>query len=348
MGCGYWGPNLIRNFLSLKGCEVAKICDTSIERLNRMQEIYPDIETTTDFDAILADKDLSAVAIATPVNTHFGLAKKSLMAGKHTFLEKPMASSADQCRELINIAERRHLTLMVGHTFIYSAPVRYIKQIVESGELGDVLYISSQRLNLGLFQKDINVTWDLAPHDISIVLYLLNRLPSTVNCQGRSHVHPTVEDVTNMTLGFDNGAMALIHNSWLDPHKVRKMTIVGSKRMVVYDDNKPLEKLRIYDRRVNSPPHYETYAEFHYSYHYGDISIPYLKQAEPLKDQCSHFLYCIRNKTTPETSGQMGLQVVDILEAASASLKNDGSKVFVQTVRDRTIGTLDTCGSKAV
>jgi predicted dehydrogenase len=240
-----------------------------------------------------------------------------------------MATSSADCEELVSLAAKNNLTLMVGHTFIYSTPVRKIKEIVDSGEIGDVQYISSRRLNLGLFQKDINVTWDLAPHDIAIILYLIGRPPASVNCQGKAHVNLSIEDVTNMSLNFDNGGFAIIHSSWLDPNKVREMVIVGSKRMIVYNDNEPLEKIKIYDKRVEAPPHYDTFAEFHYSYHYGDAHIPYLKQVEPLKVEAQHFLDCIRNGKKPETSGLDGLRVVQILEAASRSLKNDGAKVEI-------------------
>ncbi len=189
-----------------------------------------------------------------------------------------MTQTSEQCDELIQIAAKKKLTLMVGHTFIYSAPVRRIKEIIESGEIGEVQYISSRRLNLGLFQKDINVAWDLAPHDISIILYLLGKPPVSVNCQGKAHINKDIEDVTNMSLDFDNGGFATIHSSWLDPNKVREMIIVGSKQMIVYDDNEPLEKIKIYDKRVETPPHYDTFAEFQYSYHYGDMYAPYIKQ----------------------------------------------------------------------
>jgi len=338
VGCGYWGPNLVRNFVSLPECRVKVLCDQNHERLAHMQRLYPDVETTTDYDDVVCDRNIDAVIVATPVHLHYPFAKKSLMAGKHTFIEKPMASSAAQCADLVEIAESRQLTLMVGHTFIYSAAVRAIKEIIDSGYLGDVLYISSQRLNLGLFQKDINVAWDLAPHDISIILYLLNQKPTYVNCQGKAHMRAAVEDVTNMSLSFPNGGMAIIHSSWLDPNKVRNMTIVGSKAMIIYDDNEPLEKIKIYDKRVEVPPHYDTYAEFHYSYHYGDMRAPYLKQVEPLKVQSQHFLSSINTGSKPETSGWDGWQVVQILEKATESLKNSGAKVVIEELSIPQVG----------
>jgi predicted dehydrogenase len=249
------------------------------------------------------------------------------------FIEKPMALSSQECSELVELAENRNLVLMVGHTFIYSPTVRKIKEIIDHGDLGEIQYIGSRRLNLGLFQTDINVTWDLAPHDISIILYILDKVPTGVNCQGKSHVTTGVEDVINMTLSFSNGVFALIHNSWLDPNKVREMTFVGRRRMLVYDDMQPLEKIRIYDKRVETPPHYDTFAEFQFSYHYGDMYCPYVKQTETLRVECQHFLDCVRNGAQPDSNGHEGLKVVQILEAANKSLKNGGGRVPVENGR---------------
>ena len=335
VGCGYWGPNLIRNFRSLPGCCVKLACDTDQKRLAYISQNYPEITTTTDYKKLVDDKEIDAICVATPVWTHFELAKKSLEAGKHTFIEKPMASSVSQCRELVELADRQNLVLMTGHTFIYSAPVRKIKEIIKAGDIGKILYISSQRMNLGLFQTDINTAWDLAPHDISIILYILEMPVTAVNCQGRAHINSGIEDVTNMSLMFSNGEFATIQNSWIDPNKVRRMTFVGSKRMILYDDNEPLEKIKIYDKRVEVPPHYDTFAEFHYSYHYGDMYIPYLKQMEPLKVECQHFLECIITGQEPNSSGSDGLHVVEVLEAASESLKRDGAKVYISEIAQR-------------
>ena len=328
-GCGYWGPNLVRNFNFLSECNVKKICDLDPKRLEHLKSLYPTVETSSEFDDVIKDKDIEAIVIAVPVRFHFEMAKKSLEAGKHTFVEKPMAFSVAECKELIEISEKKKLTLMVGHTFIYSTPVRKIKEIIDAGELGQLQYISSRRLNLGLFQKDINVVWDLAPHDISIILYIINEKIESVNCQGKAHVNPEIEDVTNMTLNFANGGFAAIQSSWLDPNKIREMTFVGSKKMLVYDDIEPNEKIKIYDKHVEVPPHYDTFAEFQYSYHYGDMYAPYLKMVEPLKVECQHFLDCIENGIKPLSSGKEGLEVVQILEAASQSLKNGGAKVVI-------------------
>ena len=335
IGCGYWGPNLIRNFSFLTESRVKIACDLRRERLANVQKIYPEVETTTDVKHVVNEKDVDAIVIATNVDSHFELAKKSLLAGKHTFIEKPMASSTEHCRELVELAAHKKLTLMVGHTFIYSSPVRAIKRIIDSGEIGEIYYVSSRRLNLGLFQKDINVTWDLAPHDISIILYLMKEPPVSLNCQGKAHVCPGIEDVTNISLNFSNGGFATVHNSWLDPNKVREMKIVGSKKMIVYDDMEPLEKIKIYDKRVEAPPYYDTFAEFQYAYHYGDMYSPFLKQVEPLKVECQHFLDCIKTGAEPETSGLEGLRVVEILEAALQSLEKGGARVEINGLKKK-------------
>jgi predicted dehydrogenase len=327
VGCGYWGPNLIRNFSSLSDCTVKWLCDVNPDRLAYMKKLYHHVKTTVTLEDLVNNNDVDAVAIATPVRFHFEMAKAALLAGKHTFIEKPMATSTQECKELIDLAQKQSLTLMVGHTYIYSSCVRKIKNIVDDGDLGEIQYISSRRLNLGLFQKDINVAWDLAPHDLTIVLYVLGKTPTGVNCQGKAHVTEEIEDVTNMTLTFSNGAIALIQSSWLDPNKIRQMTFVGRRRMLIYDDTEPLEKIKIYDKRVETPPHYDTFAEFQYAYHYGDMYCPYIKQDEPLKIECQHFLDCINFGKEPISSGLDGLNVVQILEAASKSLKNGGTMV---------------------
>jgi len=327
VGCGYWGPNLIRNFRMLRGCHLKTICDASEARLSHLKNLYPDVEAVTDYCSLLQDNGLKAVVVATPVKYHYSIAKASLLAGKHTFIEKPMASSSAECEELIEIAERNGLVLMVGHTFLYSSPVRKIVEIVRDGDIGDIRYINARRLNLGLFQKDINVAWDLAPHDISIILHVLDEFPVSVNCQGNAHVTQGIEDVTNMSLVFRNKRFATVQSSWLEPRKVREMTIVGTRRMIVYDDVQTLEKVRIYDVRVDRPPHYDTFADFHYSYHYGDSYIPKINQEEPLKTECQHFLDCIEKGMTPITGGRQGLGLVKILEASSLSLKLNGAPV---------------------
>lgn len=327
IGCGYWGPNLVRNLRSMPECHLRRICDISAQRLAHLQSLYSDLKTETNFERMLDDRELDAVVIATPVNQHFKMARASLLAGKHTLIEKPMARSSAECEELIEIAHRKGLVLMVGHTFLYSAAVRKIKEIVDHHDLGEIRYISARRLNLGLFQKDINVTWDLAPHDISIILYIMEEMPHSINCRGAAHITPGIEDVTSMSLHFSKERSAIIQSSWLDPRKIRDMTIVGSERMIVYDDIAFQEKIKVFDARVERPPHYDTFAEFHYAYHYGDMYCPHIKQDEPLKSECQHFVDSIRQGTVPLTNGENGLDVVRILESASASAKQNGNSV---------------------
>ena len=332
VGCGYWGPNLIRNFRSLSQCEMKLMCDQRDERLNRLGELYPEIGREKDFNHMLNGAGLDAVAIATPVSLHYPMAKASLLAGKHTFVEKPLARSSAQAEELVELAQLQGLTLMSGHTFLYSTAVRKIKELIQTEAFGQLRYVSSYRANLGLFQKDINVAWDLAPHDLSIILHFMDQTPNAVNCLGSAHVAQGIEDVTNMSLSFDDGRFAIIQNSWLSPKKVREMTIVGSKRMIVYDDVEPLEKIKIYEARVEAPPHYDTFAEWQYAYHNGDRFVPHLKQEEPLKVQCQHFLDAIQQGTRPLSDGRKGLELVRILEAASQSLRQQGASVRLTRV----------------
>lgn len=333
VGCGYWGPNLVRNFRKIPNCSVKAICDLNHERLAHLQSLYPEVQTLTDFDRFLWETSPDAVAIATPVNQHYVLAKACLLAGKHTFIEKPMASSSAECEELIEIARQKGLILMVGHTYLYSSPVKKIVDLVESGDIGEIRYMNCRRLNLGLFQKDINVAWDLAPHDISIILHVFGERPLSVNCSGNAHVTTGIEDVTNMSLSFNKKRFATIQSSWLEPRKVREMTIVGTRRMIVYDDLETLEKIRVYDVRVERPPHYDSFAEFQYSYHYGDSYIPHLHQEEPLRTLAQHFVTCIATGTKPATSGEEGLELVKILEASSASLRASGAPISLSTPR---------------
>jgi predicted dehydrogenase len=332
IGCGYWGPNLVRNFRSLPNCEMAMVCDANAGRLRHMKSLYPDLEVCDSHLHAINGAGLDAVVVATPVRHHFSIARDSLMAGKHTMIEKPMAASLAECEELIQIAESKNLILMVGHTFLYAPPIRKIKDIVDWGDIGEIQYVASRRLNLGLFQKDINVTWDLAPHDLSIILHIMGEAPESVSCSGTAHVTPGIEDVTVMYLTFSKKRCAIVHNSWLDPRKVREMTIVGTRRMIVYDDLATLEKIKIFDARVETPPHYDTFAEFQYAYHYGDVYAPHLKQEEPLKVECAHFVECIQQGRQPLTSGRHGAELVRILEAARESLRRGGERVALASV----------------
>jgi predicted dehydrogenase len=254
------------------------------------------------------------------------MAKRCLEHGKHVLIEKPMAASSNECLELINLAKKNQKVLMTGHTFEYTAAVNKAKELIANGELGEIYYVSCVRVNLGLFQPDINVIWDLAPHDLSIILYVLQDFPVSVSSQGKAHFRKNIEDVATVTLNFANGTIAFIHNSWLDPDKIRKITIVGSKKMLVYDDISQNEKIKIYDKGVEAPPYYDTFAEFHFSYRYGDIYSPRLKEYEPLRFECEHFLECIRSNKAPRSDGYSGLRVVSILEATTKSLQDNGSQ----------------------
>jgi predicted dehydrogenase len=327
VGCGYWGPNFVRNFNLLADCDLKMVCDKSKGRLARLKSLYPKVASATDYDRMLQGVNLDAVVIATSVKSHYPMAKASLLAGKHTFIEKPMTGATDHGEELIDIAQQKGLVLMAGHTFLYSPVVRKVQEIIARGDIGEVRYICARRLNLGIFQKDINVAWDLAPHDISIILSILGELPIAVNCRGSSHITPGVEDETTMCLTFKNEKTAMIHSSWLDPRKVQEITVVGSKQMIVYDDIAPLEKIRIYNTRIARAPQNDTFDEFQFAYPDGDMYAPFVKQEEPLKTECQHFLDCIKNGTTPLTDGRQGLELVRILEASSASLKNGGAPV---------------------
>jgi len=330
IGCGYWGPNLIRNFIQLNETNMIRVADLEEDRLKRIKDLYPSVDTTKDYKDIVTDPKIDIVAVATPVKSHYRLASEALLAQKHVFVEKPLTASVDEAEKLIELADTYKRKLMVGHTFLYTAPVQKMKKIIESGELGEIYYINSQRLNLGLFQQDINVIWDLAPHDISIVLYLLGKEPHSVSATGESHINPAVEDIAIVSMRFSNGLIAFIESSWLDPDKIRRMTVVGSKKMLVYDDVQPTEKIRIYDKGVEKPRYYDNYGEFPYTYKYGDIIIPKLDGAEPLRTELSHLVECIKDDTTPLTDGNNGLQVVKVLESAQKSLEKGNNQVRVQ------------------
>jgi predicted dehydrogenase len=331
IGCGYWGPNLVRNFMQMGMTNVSTIAELDSRRRAHVKELFPTISTTGDYRRIIEDSTIDIVAVATPVQTHFKFAAEALTAGKHVFVEKPMAASSAEARELIELANRHEVKLMVGHTFLYTSAVRKMKEIIDSGELGEIYYINSQRLNLGLIQQDINVIWDLAPHDLSIILHLLGGWPLAVSAAGAAHISPRGEDVATMSLFFENDIIAFVQASWLDPDKIRRMTVVGSKKMMVYDDLQPAEKIRIYNKCVEKPTYYDTYAEFPYAYKYGDIVIPMLAGGEPIRTELEHFVECIEKDQDVLTDGRNGLQVVRLLEAANESLKNDGARVSVSS-----------------
>lgn len=330
IGAGYWGPNLIRNFMLINDVEVCCVADFDKARLQHMKKLYSGIEVTTDYRDLIENTSIDAVAVATPVRTHYRLAAEALEAKKHVFVEKPLASSSQECEELIELSVRHRRRLMVGHTFVYTSAVQKIREIIDSGQLGELYYINSQRLNLGLFQKDINVIWDLAPHDISILLHLLGEDPVAVSAVGMSHINPAIEDVATITLYFAGRVIAFIQSSWLDPDKIRRMTFVGSRKMMVYDDIEPTSKIRIYDKSVEKPTYYDNFAEFAYSYKYGDITIPQLKGGEPIRNELEHFVDCVLNDTPCKSDGHAGLKVVKILEATMESLAAGGRQVPIR------------------
>lgn len=337
VGCGYWGPNLIRNFANLRECRLWSVCDRDEARLSVISGRHPGVETHTSFEIFLSDDELDAVVVAVPVRFHFDLARRSLEAGKHVFIEKPMAASVEECEKLIQLANEKGLTLMVGHTFLYSPVIRKIKEIVDSGEIGRIQYISCRRLNLGLYQDDINVAWDLAPHDLSIILHLIESRPVEVNCRGKTNCTTTgkgckqrrncrsnIPDVSNMTLVFEDGCFATVHNSWVDPRKVRDMAIIGDRKMIVYDELQEFEKIKIYDKRVDPQVLPD---ESRIAYHYGDMWTPYVPPVEPLSIECAHFIECIATGNTPLTDGVAGRELVEILTLASESMYSSGNNM---------------------
>jgi predicted dehydrogenase len=330
VGLGYWGPNWVRNFQATGTCEKVVACDSDEGRRDRVKRLYPSVSIVPNFDDLIADPSIEAVVVATPVRTHYALAKRCLEAGKSVLVEKPMAMSSRESSDLIRLARKGGLVLMVGHTFEYSESVLKIRDLVENDELGEVFYVSATRTNLGLIQQDINVVWDLAPHDLSIIFAILGHAPESVACHGRCHYNPGIEDVALLTLNFSNNVVAFVHVSWLDPNKTRRITVVGSRKMLVYDDTSPLEPLKIYDKGVTVQAQYETFGEFHFAYRYGDILIPRVAQTEPLKTEAQHFIDSILTGTRPRSDGTSGLRVVSVLEAASTSMQMGGNMVAVK------------------
>lgn len=329
IGCGYWGPNLIRNFIEIPEADLVAVVDLDQSRLDHMQTRYPQIEVFTNNYRDLFALGLDAVLIATPPQTHLAIAKDCLQHGLHILVEKPLTLNSQDAQELVDIATQQERILMVGHTFEYNPAVRYLRELINSGELGEIRYIDAVRASLGLFQTYANVLWDLAPHDISILRYILDADPINIRAHGASWVRKDIESVAYAIAMFPNNILAHIRNSWLDPSKTRRITVVGSKKMVIYDDVEPLEKIKIYDKGVRAIRHTDTFGEFNFAYHYGDVTIPYLRLEEPLRVQCLHFLECIRENKSPLTDGYNGLKVVEIIEAAHKSLKNGGHLVTI-------------------
>ena len=323
IGAGYWGPNLIRNLNEAPGADPVAVADLSQERLDAIKKRFPAVRLTTDHTALFDDKNIDAVCIATPVNTHRALVEQALAAGKHVFVEKPLAATSTDAEAMVRAAEKAGRTLMVGHTFVYNPAVVAVRTLIETGELGRVNYVDSQRVNLGLHQFDINVLWDLGPHDVSISLYWLAEEPEWVQCIGACYVQPDIEDVVFLTMGFPSGALAHAHLSWLAPSKLRTMTVVGAKKMAVYDDVHPQERVKVYDFGVELLDH----EELRRSYRAGDIHSPRVAITEALQLEMRHFIECIQSGKKPRSDGEAGLRVVRVLEAGMRSLRSGGARV---------------------
>lgn len=328
IGYGYWGPNLARNAAEASGTRLAAIADFSPQALGRAEKRYPGIKTYANWNELIADPGVDAVMIATPVSTHFEIALAALQANKHVFVEKPMTRTARESRLLIAEAARRNLVLMVDHTFVYTPAVMKIRELIDAGTLGDIYYYDSTRVNLGLFQSDVNVMWDLAVHDFSILEYLLRQQPSAISASGTCHIPGRPENIAHVTMFYDSGTTAHLNVNWLAPAKIRQTLIGGSKSMIVYDDLEPSEKIKIYNRGVDvESQNPEQQQQMRVSYRMGDMLAPNLPVREALLSEIEHFADCIANKTTPITSGESGLGVVEMLEAATLSMQRRGSPI---------------------
>jgi predicted dehydrogenase len=325
VGLGYWGPNLLRVLFELPDVDVRYVCDLDAARLEKAARRYPSTVPTTSFERVISDPEVDAVLIATPVFTHFDLATQALRAGKHTFVEKPLAASTSEADELMELADEMGVSLMCGHTFVYSPPVRAVKKLLDSGELGDLYFISSSRVNLGLHQRDVSVIWDLGPHDFSILLYWLGEMPEWVAANGRDSVVPGIPDVAFIDLSYASGVVAHVELSWLAPSKLRRTVVVGSKKMVVYDDTSP-EPVRVFDSGVmyEDP---ETFGEYQLSYRTGDILSPRLETTEPLQAELADFVDGVRTRSGPNGNASLARDVVTLIEAAESSLEERGAPI---------------------
>ncbi len=326
VGAGNWGKNLVRNYANLPGAELKYICDLNPKTRETMAGLYPQAVVTDDVTAALSDKSVDAVVVAVDASLHYEIAKSALQAGKHTYVEKPLTLSSKDSRELVDLAAAKGLKLMVGHLLEYHPAVDYMKRAIASGEAGDPLYLYFQRVNLGIVRKQENAWWSLAPHDVSVACYLFDAEPVSVSASGHAYLQDGIEDVVFANLKFADGRMAHIHVSWLDPHKIRKVTLVGSQKMIVFDDMAAAEKIRVYDKGADVRKSVDSYVEA-ITLRTGDILIPKVAGGEPLKTECLHFVDAIANDTTPRSDGADGLGVVKVLEAGSASLARGGEPV---------------------
>jgi predicted dehydrogenase len=331
VGAGYWGPNLIRNFAAVG--ELVAVVDRDQARLDKQRSLYPGLHFTADLQEVLENEAVQGVALATPADSHYDLAKKVLQVGKSVFVEKPLAQTVAECQDLIDLADERGVVLMVGHTFEFNAAVQYVEKCIEQNELGQIYYIYSQRLNLGVVRSDINALWNLAPHDISIALRWLKKMPVRVDARGYTYLQPGIEDVVYLNMEFEDGVAVHVHVSWLDPGKVRRMTVVGSEKMIVYDDASTEAKIQLYDKGIDrrgldgSLGDFDSFGKFQLIQRAGDVLIPRIDFAEPLRSECQHFVECVAEGKKPLTDGENGLRVVKVLEAASRSLAAGGASI---------------------
>jgi len=329
IGCGYWGPNLIRNFSTCPTTSLQMICDMDPERLARVAAQYPTAETVTDSEAVWTSDQIDGVAIATPVRTHFELARAALEAGKHVLIEKPMTQTVAEAEELVRLAETKGRVLMVDHTYLYMGAVRKIKDLVDGGELGKLYYVDSVRINLGLFQHDVNVVWDLAPHDLSLVDHVTGREARSLAATGASHTDRGIEDVAYLSVDLGENLIANFHFNWLSPVKIRRIIFGGSKKSIVFDDLSPDEKVRVYDRGIEVSRDAEAVRQTMIGYRTGDIWVPKLDTAEPLQTMVRHFADCIEAGKRPLSDGEAGLRTVRILEAAQRSIQAQGGRIVL-------------------
>lgn len=337
VGLGYWGPYLLRNAHSIANSRVKTICDVVPDKLAKFVRQYPGVNATTSYDNVLADEEIEAIILATPAGLHYQQTRAALLAGKHIIVEKPLALSLNEGWELARLAHEKQRILMVGHTFLYNPAVRKIKALYQAGELGEIYFILSQRLSLGRVRDDVNVLWNLAPHDFSILLYLMEKMPEWVIATGARFLQPKFEDVVFVTLGFPDGMLANLQLNWLNPIKVRQMIVVGSKKMLIYDDVNPEAKITLYDRsikieQIETPSASATFSEFQAKVRQGNFEIPQIEFVEPLKLELEHFIHCLETGSTPLTDARHALQVLQMLESASQSLTTGGAKTSIPVV----------------
>ncbi len=332
VGAGHWGRNLVRNFHAIPEARLKWVVDLDGARLRKMETLFPGIRTSRELAPVLEDDEVEAVVVSASARAHHELAKAALLSGRHTYVEKPLALTAADAEDLVRTADAAGRILMTGHLLLHHPAVLRLKDLVDSGELGDIYYVYSQRVNLGIIRKDENALWSFAPHDLSVMLFLLDAEPATVSARGAAYLQEGIEDVAFVNLRFPDGRMGHVQLSWLDPHKLRRFTVVGSRKMAVFDDMEPQEKIRVYDKGARATGEYASFGDY-IGLRFGDIWIPHVDSAEPLRLECEHFLSCIRTGETPRSDGRNGLAVVRVLEAASRSLAEDGAPVALGPAR---------------